>query len=205
MNVSMRLVVEGPNDKHVLFALVAYHNFKPEFVIKDEEGLPNLLLRLPAQLMPTSGLDRLGIIIDADAAIRNRWESIKKILEKAGYSDVPVDPDPNGTVIDHEFLPRVGVWIMPDNSPPGMLEDYLTYLVPGGDRLFARANQVLDEIPKEERRFADHHRSKALLHTWLAWQEDPGTPLGWAITKRYFTADSHQVTKLISWLTRLFA
>src|SRR5436190_24268592 len=30
--------------------------------------------------------------------------------------------------------------------------------------------------------------SKALIHTWLAWQEKPGRPLGLAITARYFDA-----------------
>ena len=137
MSHSLRLVVEGPDDKHVLFALLNHNNFKPEFEIKDEEGFPNLFKRLPAQLKVTSALDRLGVVVDADASIQSRWDSIKAILEKAGYPAVPDDPDPTGTVIDHEYLPRVGVWIMPDNSLPGMLEDYIRHLVPDAVRFSA--------------------------------------------------------------------
>jgi len=93
---------------------------------------------------------------------------------------------------------------MPDNSMPGMLEDYLSFLVPPGDSLLELASHTLDAIPTEERRFADGHRSKALIHTWLAWQEDPGTPMGQAITKRYFAMDSRHISTFLNWLTRLF-
>ena len=59
--------------------------------------------------------------------------------------------------------------------------------------------------PKEERRFAEVHRSKALMHTWLAWQDDPGTPIGLAITKRYFDPETPHATAFVEWLSRLFA
>jgi hypothetical protein len=94
---------------------------------------------------------------------------------------------------------------MPDNTLPGMLEDYLGYLVPPGDVLLDRARRCVSEIPVEERRFVETYATKALIHTWLAWQDDPGTPLGQAITKRYFDADGPHVNQLLAWLTRLFA
>ena len=122
-----------------------------------------------------------------------------------GTTAFPIAPDPAGTVIGHEDLPRVGVWIMPNNTLPGMLEDYLCYLVPEGDTLFERARRCVDEIPVEERRFIAAHFTKALIHTWLAWQDDPGTPFGQAITKRYFDPDGPHVQALLDWLTRLFA
>ncbi len=205
MNGSKALVVEGADDQHVLYALLKHHNFKPEFEIYDEKGLPTLLERLPGRLNPLSGMERVGVIVDADTDIRSRWASLRTILIKAGYANIPDKPDPTGTVIADAFLPWVGIWIMPDNNLPGMLEDYLTHLLPEGDSLLDRANRVLEEIPQEERRFPAHHRQKALIHTWLAWQESPGSPLGFAITKRYFSADSPQVDNLLSWLTRLFA
>ncbi|GAC1468243.1 MAG: hypothetical protein PVS3B1_23760 [Ktedonobacteraceae bacterium] len=42
------------------------------------------------------------------------------------------------------------------------------------------------------------------LHTWLAWQEEPGTPMGQAITKRYVDASSPHALPLISWFRRVF-
>jgi hypothetical protein len=199
------LVVEGPDDKHVLLAILNRHQFAPLFTIRDEGGFQTLLSRVSIHLKPGTDLERFGIVIDADADIRTRWQEIKRILNRAGYGNIPGDPDPAGTVIDQQDLPRVGVWVMPDNILPGMLEDYLCFLVPAGDGLFDRARRCVDEIPAEERRFAEVHLTKAVIHTWLAWQDDPGTPLGQAITKRYFDADGPHVSQLLAWLTRLFA
>ena len=205
MNESKVLVVEGADDQHVLYALLMHHDFKPEFIIHDEKGIHTLLERLPARLNLLTGSERVGVIVDADTDTRSRWAPIRTILIKAGYANISDEPDPNGTIIDDEILPRVGVWIMPNNALPGMLEDYLTHLLPEGDSLLDRANRVLDEIPLEERRFPARHRQKALIHTWLAWQESPGSPLGLAITQHYLSAESPQVDNLLSWLTRLFA
>ena len=199
------LVVEGLDDKHVLWAILARHRFEPQFTIRDEGGFETLLARLSVHLKPGTDLERFGVVVDADADIQARWRQIKGTLERAGYTSIPDSPDPTGTIVDHEDLPRVGVWIMPDNTLPGMLEDYLSYLVPKGDGLFERAKRCVSEIPVEERRFIESYFTKAWIHTWLAWQDDPGTPLGQAITKRYFDADGPHVSALLAWLTRLFA
>ncbi|MCI0697091.1 hypothetical protein L0337_34435 [candidate division KSB1 bacterium] len=93
---------------------------------------------------------------------------------------------------------------MPENTVPGMLENFVQFLVPVGDVLWTLADDCLQRIPKPEQRFSDAHRIKAHIHTWLAWQEDPGTPMGLAITKRYFKGDAPEVQKLIAWVQRLF-
>ncbi len=198
------LVVEGPDDKHVILALVTRHDFKPEFKVQDEGGYGTLFERLSPRLKPGSDLERFGIVVDADADIVSRWQSLKGVLGRAGYADLPDHPDPAGTVVNHETLPRLGVWIMPDNVLPGMLEDYMAFLVPADDALMERARRCLDTIPAEDRRFAEIHRPKALIHTWLSWQEDPGTPLGQAITKRYFDSEARHASAFIAWLSRLF-
>jgi hypothetical protein len=198
------LVVEGPDDKHVIYAIVTRHDFKPEFEVKDEGGYETLRDRLSPRLKPGGDLERLGIVVDADTDASARWQSIKGVLERSGYANVPDEPDLTGTVVDHEILPRVGVWIMPDNSHLGMIEDFLRFLVPENDSLIGRARACLDDIPVEERRFGQRH-SKALIHTWLAWQAAPGTPLGQAITKRYFETEGPRVSSFLGWLTRLFA
>lgn len=91
---------------------------------------------------------------------------------------------------------------MPDNTQAGILEDFLRWLVPDGDSLWDRAENCLNEIPPEERRFPS--LSKAHIHTWLAWQEEPGTLLGSAINKRYFNADAPQAQRLMAWIHTLF-
>jgi len=198
------LVVEGPDDKHVTWAILEHHKFSPPFKIQEEGGYEKLHQRLSLRLKPGSDLERFGVVVDADTNILTRWQSIRDVLIRAGYPGLPDSPDPDGLVIDHEILPRLGVWIMPDNTLPGMLEDYLAYLIAHDDSLIALANETLDRIPVAERRFAEAHRTKALIHTWLAWQDVPGTPMGQAITRRYFAMDDEHVDRFLTWLTRLF-
>ena len=198
------LLVEGKDDLHVIKAIMAHHDFSPDFDIKDEGGIDNLLARLPVRLKPGTDLERLGIVVDADLEIANRWAAIRNILSKAGYNTVPANPDPSGTIIEQDELPRIGVWVMPDNKLPGMMEDFVTLLIPEEkNALLDQARHCVDEIPSEL--LLCPNRSKVLIHTWLAWQAIPGTSLGLAITKRYFNADGPHVTSLVSWLSRLFA
>ena len=93
---------------------------------------------------------------------------------------------------------------MPNNQFPGMLEDFIQFLVPAGDPLWARAADCLERIPEQDQRFPKEHQGKAHIHTWLAWQEEPGTPLGLAITKRYLDADAPHAQQLMGWIRRLF-
>jgi len=93
---------------------------------------------------------------------------------------------------------------MPDNQLPGILEDFIGFLVPQGDLLWTRAADCLKSIPLEQRRFTSAKQAKAHIHTWLAWQEEPGTPFGSAITKRYLDADALHAQKLMNWVKRLF-
>ena len=102
------------------------------------------------------------------------------------------------------MLPRVGVWIMPDNQTKGILEDFLRFLVPAGSPLFDHVKSSVEAIPEGERRFSQLAEPKAIIHTWLAWQGEPGKPLGTAITARYLDPDVAQVDVLVSWLNRLF-
>lgn len=71
---------------------------------------------------------------------------------------------------------------MPDNHGPGMLEDPLLSLIPSDDPLLAHTRAAVDTLP--EQRFPEACRAKAHLHTYLAWQSDPGCPPGIAITRR---------------------
>ena len=199
------LVVESPDDEHALYALLKRRKFSPEFPIEAQGGYETLIKRLAARLVPGSDLQQLGIVVDADQDCRARWEAIRDRLRKEEYKGVPEDPDPAGVVLDHLDRPRVGVWIMPNNSLPGMLEDFLAYLVPNDDRLWPRSIKSVDEIPEVERLFGKTGRSKASIYTWLAWQEEPGKPLGQAITKNLLRSEGLVVDLLMDWLGRLFA
>ena len=42
------------------------------------------------------------------------------------------------------------------------------------------------------------------MHTWLAWQKKPGTPLGSAISQTFLRPDHEDVSIFLNWLTRIF-
>ena len=197
------LLVEGKDDEHVLYHLLEHHNVPERFKIKDKKGIDNLLETLDVELLG-SGLKRLGIVVDADVNIQGRWDAVRTILINSGYNSLPTKPDPDGTVIEQPGLPSVGLWLMPDNALPGMLEDFIGFLVPTGDVLWPHSEECLRQAAELDRRFVEAHRPKALIHTWLAWQEEPGTPLGLAITKRYLDAEAPHAHRLIAWIRRLF-
>jgi hypothetical protein len=93
---------------------------------------------------------------------------------------------------------------MPDNRVPGMMEDFISFLVPSGDLLWPLAVDVLQRVIETNRRFPPTHKPKALIHTWLAWQRKPGTPTGRAITNRYLDANAPHAQQLMDWIRQLF-
>lgn len=148
-----------------------------------------------------------GVVTDADTNVAARWSPLRDRLVALGYEAVPDDPEPDGTVLEPPkgtLLPRVGIWMMPDNRNKGILEDFLRFLIPEGSKLFEHVKLSMANIPGDEIRFGKLDEPKALVHTWLAWQKEPGKPLGTAITARYLDPDVPEVDVLVGWLNRLF-
>jgi hypothetical protein len=198
------ILVEGKNEEHVFGHLFHHYGIEKGIIgFKNKEGISNLLESLPVELRG-SELERLGIVVDADTNLEGRWDSLRNVLIKSGYSSTPKTPSPDGIIIQQDEKPVVGIWLMPNNHLPGMLEDFVSFLVPDGNTLWARASDCLNGIPEEHRCFSPNHKIKAHIHTWLAWQEEPGTPLGSAIIKRYFDANAEHAKKLIDWVRELF-
>jgi hypothetical protein len=202
MSFDAVLLVEGQDDKHVVSNLLFAHGLDSAFEVKDKDGLPNLLLTLPTELR-ASDLKCLGVIVDADSPIASRWERIRAVLIRAGYPFVPIEPQGEGTILTAPGKPRVGVWMMPNNRLDGMLEDFAGLLVPADDTLLPRAHAAVGQIPAAERRFAQAHEMKAVIHTWLAWQQEPGVRMGAAVTRKFLHSHSPVATVFVRWLQRL--
>jgi hypothetical protein len=198
-----KMLVEGTDDLYVVANLCVVHGMPmPEtFEIVDKKGISNLLDTLSVEL-ETSELEILGILVDADTDLQARWQSLRTILTRAGYT-VPAQPVPTGTILHDEDKPTVGIWLMPDNHLPGMLEDFAAMLIPDDDVLLPYARECVQQLP--ERRFSNVLHAKADIHTWLAWQPEPGKPFGTAITARYLNPESAQAQVFITWLRALFA
>jgi hypothetical protein len=201
------LLVEGTDDEHVLKHICGNRGLAHLDDVEPYGGVEALLAAVPTALRAGNQPgDVVGVVVDADEDLGRRWEDIRSRFEEAGYPNLPAAPDPAGTVLeppDDSLLPRAGVWLMPDNKTPGILEDFLRFLVPVPDALLDHAKASVDSLP--DRRFAASDEPKAVIHTWLAWQAEPGRPYGTAITARYLDPGVPQVDVLVAWLRRLFA
>jgi hypothetical protein len=200
------LLVEGRDDAEVVKQFCNHHRIDNRrlFKIEIKQGIEALLDDL--RVRPRGGVQALGIILDADPDPEARWRRLSDAMERSGYA-LPEQPGVTGTFIPapSSFRPRVGVWMMPDNRGPGTLEDFLLQLTDDDDPLLPGATAAVDGIEPQHRRFPTERRSKAVVHTWLAWQEEPGTPLGLAITRRYLDPARAPAPAFRYWLLALFA
>lgn len=198
------LLVEGNDDLHVILALCEKYKITENFKIVDSKGFDKLIPQIPIRFK-SSGIETIGIIVDADADLKQRWDSVCEALKKSGFSNLPKDLTENGLIINNGKH-RAGVWIMPNNKLNGMLEDFISFLIPSDDMLYPIVQTTLQDIEaKELNNYKECHKAKARIHTWLAWQEDPGTPMGLSITKRYLTTDEATCLKFVEWLKKLFS
>lgn len=200
---SKTLLVEGTDDQHVILALCKRFEIAQNFEIVDSKGIDLLFEQLPVRLKDPT-IDTLGIIVDADLDLSARWDKLKQMFHIHGIN-FPNDFPEQGLIVRSFDKLSIGIWIMPNNKLNGMLEDFITFLIPSDDCLLPIIQDNLNEIElKELNKYKPIHRSKAIVHSWLAVQEDPGTPLGLSITKRYLTTDEDTCLKLVDWLEALF-
>jgi hypothetical protein len=211
--VEQLLLVEGLNDQHVVWALAKRHQLPQTFSVEIPEennkrgGISLVLDRLRVELKRNK-LKTLGIVIDADRNIDSQWQRIKDILVKSGYPIIPDHPQPEGWIqvlSDGVGRLKIGVWLMPNNQLPGILEDFVKALIPENDLLLAKAEAIIQEIEQEQlNRYSQVDHAKALIHTWLAWQKEPGQPMGQAITAKALQSDTAIAAKFVDWLNQLF-
>ncbi|HBL76145.1 MAG: hypothetical protein A2W90_08860 [Bacteroidetes bacterium GWF2_42_66] len=198
-----KLLVEGNDDQRVIWALCDRFKIHESFDVIDCEGISELLKEIPVRLKQ-SGIRTIGIIVDADSDISARWDKFKSIFDTLNYiipEELPVD----GLVVRIIDQISIGIWIMPNNDINGMLEDFISFLIPNDDRLLPIVKDHVSDIERKAlNKYIPQHRSKAIIHSWLSLQEDPGIPMGQGITKRYLSIDEQICVSFICWLNRLF-
>jgi hypothetical protein len=200
-----KLLVEGNDDQHVIWSLCERFKIIENFDVIDCIGWEGALEQAEIRIKNPNNNTIIGIVIDADLDLQTRWNKAIGTLKRQGY-ELPELPNPTGTIILQEGMPKIGIWLMPNNKISGMLEDFIEMLVPQNDKLLEIAKASLKQIEELEiNRYKEIHYKKALIHTWLAWQENPGTPMGLAITKKYLTTENEVCTSFVSWLEKLFS
>lgn len=203
------LVVEGSSDKHVVRHIwFRQSRLAPDitqlpFVIAEKEGKPRLLEDIRIEATTPNRL-AVGFIVDADVNAIDTWQSVRNRLGTANIR-APSALDQSGVVIEPatEFDPRIGIWIMPDNSSPGELEDFVAEMVPGNDTVWPKSKSYILNITESERRFSEKKTTRAIVHAWLAAREDP-RQMGTAIRSSDLEITGELCQRFVGWLERLF-
>ena len=208
-----RLVVEGTDDEHAIRHLLVRHGI-------DCDAAP-AAGRLPS-FTPAGGREKLlegvttavslsngravGFVLDANSSLQDRWNAMVSRLREMDV-ETPDTIPPDGFVGESPtYRARVGVWLMPDNQRSGALEHFLKTLIHEADPLIEHARDSTELAKQLGARYPDDDNgvAKAVLHAWLAWQENPGLPYGSAIRARYFRRDSPVAERFVGWFHRVF-
>ncbi len=193
------LLVEGTDDEHVVRHLCHGHQPMPKFSIQNKEGIKNLLDDIGLEILAPSR-KAIGIIVDANDDLDARWHAVANRLREENI-EVPSSPEPTGTIIFS--TPRVGLWLMPDNTSPGELENFVSEMIPDDDPIWPRSQSYIDGIPESDRKFTEKKILRAKVHAWLATRRDP-RPMGTAIRARDLHIDGTLSTTFAKWLRQLF-
>ncbi len=209
----LRLLVEGDEDKRVIPNLVeangvAWSDTAADAIVLIEafDGVERLLAPGVIETeLKQSGLRALGILIDANGDCENRWNRVRTRCTQA-FSDLPSVLPREGLVATNVDGLRLGVWIMPDNHSSGMIETFLSHLItsPTESAVLELAKQAMDDARDAGASWKDAHEAKALIHTWLAWQDPPGQQLHLALLQRILNPLSPKSKDFIDWFRKLY-
>jgi len=198
------LLVEGKDDCHVVRGLLRSRKIERTFGIFACESYEGLLSRANALVLAPTELQTLGLVLDANlVGPAARWQAIRDKLKRHDY-DFPRSLPTEGAVVPGKsHTPRLGVWVMPDNHSKGSVEDFCLQLIDEKDLDVVREAVQLGKDRKVAQ-FKRVHKSKALVHTYLAWQDEPGKPMGQNIAGGRLPSDTPTAMSFVQWLARLF-
>jgi len=215
----MKLLVEGEADRDFFKAclreagIVEQVWVGPPIDFSDKKyGKGNALHILPKLIegLADGSSKRLAIIVDADYpetdfGFLKTWKKIALILRNSGYN-LPDNPPktPAGFIFTHtDGLPDFGLWIMPNNTKDGMLEDFIKASIVCTEKpLLAHAQTTVNSLPN--RKFKDIHLSKAEIATWMAWQTIPGQSIAGAVGGKLLDFQTGQAKQFLDWLKKVY-
>ncbi len=195
------LLVEGPDDQHVVRHLCESNSNMPVFYILNKVDVYRLLAGIPGEIL-AEGRKVVGILVDANDNIHARWQAVSDRLLSVGIA-TPAAPEPNGTIIDFDGRPRVGIWLMPNNLSSGELEDFIASLIPPQDPVWPLSQAYIDGIPEVDRKFKQGKTLRAKVHSWLAARSEPRL-MGSAIGAGDLNVESPERRRFVNWLRELF-
>lgn len=203
------LLVEGTGDEGVIKEILDAWNL-PCPSIKACGSDAKVFQALKMYLSNPGPYKTIGVVVDADTHPQGRLQRFAQVLNASKHYRVdektPLAPEgliTDGAVID---AARVGLWVMPDNQGHGMLEDFLSGMAAAvHPALMEESEHAISNVESLGiQQYTLRHRPKAKIHTYLAWQKDPGTTLPQAIQKHYLDVSSENARPFVEWINRLF-
>lgn len=209
-SATRRLLVEGSKDQRVLPYLlesngVAWPKGNEPVDVKSIGGKTLTADEIEAEFS-APGLQVLGLMLDADESAASTWQRVRGWFEDR-FPDMPTTIPPAGFIsLPNAKGIKLGVWIMPDNAASGMLETFLKYLVPEAhDAVLHHAVESRDTAKRDfNAPFKIAHADKALIHTWLAWQDEPGLQLHDAVKFKILSPNATSSKPFVAWFRLLF-
>lgn len=206
-----KLLVEGKQELRVIPYLIEHNGIQWEvtgnpIVYIDEYGGIEKLIKpgvIEAELKAT-GLQQLGIIVDANSDVTSRYDSVYRRCISA-FPGLSAVPQATGVVETNSEGLKVGIWLMPDNQSHGMLETFLLYLCRNlNDPVYVYADQASRQAKVVGAPYQDVHLDKAKIHTWLAWQDEPGKQLHEAVSHQILDPNAGYAANFVSWFRQLY-
>ncbi len=196
------LLVEGTNDLHIISAFCGVQQIPKVFKIENCDSDSKVLKKLDAYINSSVPINKIAIVLDADEkGFEQRKQSVEAILNR---NDIITENIyyTNGAII-HSDNCRIGVWIMPNNQDYGRIEDFIIGLIDTKAIDYAKATSI-EAKAKKLGDFKDVHISKAIVHSYLAWQDEPGCPIGQSITKQVLKPNTETAQIFKNWLLNMF-
>ncbi len=209
------LIVEGTTDRWFLFQFLLRRGF--EEVTRGEvlrRGTVQIRFVVAGSFgqIPTAIRDNyrpddmggLGIVADMDSANDDgRYSDLRRILRDASFGDIPEQMPADGLVVGDTPSGCLGVWLMPNNVSDGMTESFAAEMIAADCRIWAHAQSVVAGIPNGAWAFdRKRHSDKAIFHTWMAWQADPGGSMGDGVIRRYLGVEGELAGRFCGWVDR---
>ena len=214
------LLVEGQNDKHVVWQLcgrddssfsIARDGYafsvtlsveSTAFLISDKENRSELIMSIRQEVEAPSRRV-VGVLVDADDDLESCWNDVVRGFERTDVQ-LPSSPTPGGTIIpEKDHQPRIGIWLMPDNRSHGELENFVLTMMPDEDKVWPLSSKYIDSVCVSDRKFMPVKTDKAKLYAWLATRKEPGR-MGAAVGAHDLEVDGELCQNFLTWLTKLF-
>ena len=175
------LIGEGEDEANFFRAFLKHHGIT-DIQVEQYGGKTklNVYIRELRRRPGHHSLKALGVTRDTDTDCAGAFSSVAAALRAGGY---PV-PAAAGQHARTQQL-NVGVFLMPDNARPGMLEDLCLSSVAPIDPAYPCLQQFFDCVQKGAGR-QPGNVAKAMVHAWLATQAEPDCSLGVSALKHYW-------------------